>query len=146
MSLVLGGLGKVMDDFQNLDNNLKGCGKRQLCEAMSLGSQIARSDGTYGFQKGFLRHGVDASLGALFEVAKPFMEVFGMGSVARHEVSFTRFSAATTYYLLFSTISKEYSASLPNTFLYFIQSKYSIFLTTLLPGSWWTCSTPPSSP
>lgn len=88
---LMGGLGKVMDDFHNLDNNLKGCGKRQLCEAMSLGSQIARSDGTYGFQKGFFRHGVDAALDALFEVAKPFMEVFGMGSVARHEVSFTRF-------------------------------------------------------
>ena len=88
--LVLGGLGKVMDDFQNLDNNLKGCGKRQLCEAMSLGSQIARSDGTFGFQKGFLRQGVDAALDALFEVAKPFMEVFGLGSVARQEVSFTR--------------------------------------------------------
>jgi len=88
---LMGGLGKVMDDFQNLDNNLKGCGKRQLCEAMSLGSQIARSDGTFGFQKGFLRHGVDAALDALFDVAKPFMEVFGMGSVARQEVSFTRF-------------------------------------------------------
>lgn len=86
-----------MDDFQNLDNNLKGCGKRQLCEAMSLGSQIARSDGTFDFQKGFLRHGVDAALDALFEVAKPFMEVFGMGSVARQEVSFTRFSIFTNH-------------------------------------------------
>ena len=68
-----------------------GCGKRQLCESMSLGSQIARSDGSLDFQKGFLRAGVDVALDALFDVAKPFLEVFGMGSVARQEVSFTRF-------------------------------------------------------
>ena len=103
-----------MDDFQNLDNNLKGCGKRQLCEAMSLGSQIARSDGTFGFQKGFLRHGVDAALDALFDVAKPFMEVFGMGSVARQEVSFTR-SGFIWLDLIYSTISK--ASKQPNTFL-----------------------------
>ena len=58
---------------------------------MSLGAAIARSDGTFDVEKGFLRHAVDAAGDVLFEVAKPFMEAFGMSRVARQEVSFTQF-------------------------------------------------------
>ena len=88
---VTGGLERVIDDASNIDDSHLSCGKRQLCEAMSLGSAIARSDGGFDYEKGFLRQAVDAAGEALFEVSKPFMEVFGMGRVARREVSFTQF-------------------------------------------------------
>ena len=38
-----------------------------MCEAMSLGSAIERSDGSFEFEKGFLRHAVDAAGEAVFE-------------------------------------------------------------------------------
>merc|ERR1719188_122383 len=87
----IGGMERVIEDVSYMDEKHLGCGKRQICEAMSLGSAIARSDGGFDYEKGFLRQAVDAAVDALFEVSKPFMEVFGMGRVARREVSFTQF-------------------------------------------------------
>ena len=89
--MVTGGFERVIDDLSSLDDKHLSCGKRQVCEAMSLGSAISRSDGSTDFEKGFLRHAVDAATDAVFEISKPFLETFGLGRVARREVSFTQF-------------------------------------------------------
>lgn len=88
---ILGGFERVLNDASDLDDKHLHCANRQICEGMSLGAAIARSDGTFDQEKGFLRHAVDAAGDVLFEIAKPFMEVFGMSRVARQEVSFTDF-------------------------------------------------------
>merc|ERR1711976_890480 len=75
---LIGGLERVIDDVSNLDDRHLSCGKRQVCEAMSLGQALERSDGSLEFEKGFLRHAVDAAGDAMFEVSKPFLEAFGM--------------------------------------------------------------------
>ena len=80
-----------MDEIDTLDNTVNSCGKRQICESMSLGQVIERSDGSLGREKGFLRQAVDSALDAVFEVARPFLGIFGSGRVARREVTFTEF-------------------------------------------------------
>ena len=58
---------------------------------MSLGQVIERSDGSFEREKGFLRQAVDSALDAVFEVVRPFLGIFGLGRVARREVTFTEF-------------------------------------------------------
>ena len=81
----------MIDNVNHLDNTVNSCGKRQICEAMSLGQVIERSDGSLELEKGFLRQAVDSAGDVLFELARPFLEGFGMGRVARREVTFTEF-------------------------------------------------------
>jgi len=88
---VIGGVQRVLDGFHNLDDRHLSCGKRQLCDAMSIGSAIERSDGSIGFEKGFLRQAVDGAGEAVFDMVRPLLEAFGLGRVARREVSFTTF-------------------------------------------------------
>ena len=86
-----GGVERVLNDASDLDDKHLNCANRQICEGMSLGNAIARSDGTFDVETGFLRHAVDAAGDVLFEIAKPFMEVLGMTRLARREVSFSEF-------------------------------------------------------
>merc|ERR1712106_595753 len=90
-SELVGGLERVIDGFHHLDDKHLSCGKRQVCEAFSLGAAIERSDGSFDFEKGFLRQIVDGTGEVIFDIARPFLEVFGMGRIARGEVSFTSF-------------------------------------------------------
>ena len=80
-----------MDNVNTLDDTVNSCGKRRVCESMSLGQVIERSDGSLGREKGFLRQAVDSALDAVFEVVRPFLGIFGLGRVARREVTFTEF-------------------------------------------------------
>merc|ERR1711976_595005 len=41
---LIGGLERVIDDVSNLDDRHLSCGKRQVCEAMSLGQALERND------------------------------------------------------------------------------------------------------
>jgi len=88
---LMGGLERVLDKAQDLDTQHLSCGKRQICEAMSIGNAIERSDGSLEVQRGFLRQVVDTAGDALFELSKPLMEAVGLGRVARQEQSFTSF-------------------------------------------------------
>jgi len=90
-SELVGGLERVIDGFHHLDDKHLSCGKRQVCEAFSLGAAIERSDGSVDFENGFLRQAVDGAGEVIFDVIRPFLEVFGLGRVARREVSFTSF-------------------------------------------------------
>merc|ERR1711981_686680 len=63
---LLGGLERVIDDVNGLDNTVNSCGKRQICEAMSLGQVIERSDGSLEVEKGLLRQAVDSAGDVLF--------------------------------------------------------------------------------
>ena len=90
-SELVGGLERVIDGFHALDDKHLSCGKRQVCEAMSLGAAIERSDGSLDFEKGFLRQFVDGAGEVVFDIVKPFLEAVGLGRVARREVSFTSF-------------------------------------------------------
>ena len=90
-SELVGGFERVIDGFHRLDDKHLSCGKRQVCEAMSLGAAIERSDGSFDFEKGFLRQAVDGAGEVIFDIARPFLEAFGLGRVARREVSFTSF-------------------------------------------------------
>merc|ERR1719445_1615126 len=78
-----GGFERVMDNVNTLDDTVNSCGKRRVCESMSLGQVIERSDGTLEVEKGFLRQAVDSALDAVFEVVRPFLGIFGLGRVAR---------------------------------------------------------------
>jgi hypothetical protein len=88
---LLGGLTRVIDRFHGLDDKHLSCGKRQFCEAMSIGAAIERSDGSLSFEKGFLRQAVDSAGEVIFDLARPLLDTFGLGRVARREVSFTSF-------------------------------------------------------
>merc|ERR1712156_18372 len=90
-SELVGGLERVIDGFHALDDKNLSCGKRQVCEAMSLGVAIERSDGSLDFEKGFLRQFVDGAGEVVFDIVKPFLEAVGLGRVARREGSFTSF-------------------------------------------------------
>ena len=79
----------MIDDVNHLDNTVNSCGKRQVCEAMSVVEVIERSDGSLHLQKGFLRQAVDAAGDVIFQLARPLLEAAGLGRVARREVSFT---------------------------------------------------------
>ena len=89
MTGVSGGLERVIDDVNHLDNTVNSCGKRQVCEAMSVVQVIERSDGSLHLEKGFLRQAVDTAADVIFELSRPFLEAAGLGRVARREVSFT---------------------------------------------------------
>ena len=89
--LLPGGFERVMDNVNTLDDTVNSCGKRRICESMSLGQVIERSDGSLEVEKGFLRQAVDSALDAVFEVVRPFLGIFGLGRVARREVTFTEF-------------------------------------------------------
>ena len=80
---------RVIDDVNHLDNTVNSCGKRQVCEAMSVVQVIERSDGSLHLEKGFLRQAVDTAADVIFELSRPFLEAAGLGRVARREVSFT---------------------------------------------------------
>ena len=80
---------RVIDDVNHLDNTVNSCGKRQVCEAMSVVQVIERSDGSLYLEKGFLRQAVDTAADVIFELSRPFLEAAGLGRVARREVSFT---------------------------------------------------------
>merc|ERR1719350_779952 len=90
-SELVGGVERVIDGFHRLDDKHLSCGKRQVCEAMSLGASIERSDGSFDFEKGFLRQAVDSAGEVIFDMARPLLDAFGLGRVARREVSFTSF-------------------------------------------------------
>ena len=80
-----------MNDINTLDNTVNSCGKRQVCEAMSLGEVIERSDGSLLQEAGLLRQAVDTAGEVVFQLARPFMEAAGLGRVARREQSVTEF-------------------------------------------------------
>ena len=80
-----------MNDISTLDNTVNSCGKRQVCEAMSLGEVIERSDGSLLQEAGLLRQAVDTAGEVVFQLARPFMEAAGLGRVARREQSVTEF-------------------------------------------------------
>ena len=82
---------RVINDVNKLDNTVNSCGKRQVCEAMSLGQVIERSDGSLEQQAGLLRQAVDTAGEILFQLARPFMEAAGLGRVARREQSVSEF-------------------------------------------------------
>merc|ERR1712180_8075 len=88
---LMGGLYSMMDKFHNFDTSHLACGERAVCHGMSLTAVRRRSDGTEVFEKGFLRQLVDGAGNILFDLAKPLMEVIGLGRVARNEVSFGSF-------------------------------------------------------
>ena len=77
--------------MNTLDNTVNSCGKRQVCEAMSLGEVIERSDGSLLQEAGLLRQAVDTAGEVVFQLARPFMEAVGLGRVARREQSVTEF-------------------------------------------------------
>ena len=81
----------MIDDVNHLDNTVNSCGKRQVCEAMSLGQVIERSDGSLEQEAGLLRQAVDTAGEVIFQLARPFMEAAGLGRVARREQSVTEF-------------------------------------------------------
>merc|ERR1711892_117761 len=74
-SELVGGLERVIDNVHMLDDKHLSCGKRQVCEAMSIGAAIERSDGSFDFEKGFLRQIVDGTGEVIFDIARPFLEV-----------------------------------------------------------------------
>ena len=80
-----------MNDINTLDNTVNSCGKRQVCEAMSLGEVIERSDGSLLQEAGLLRQAVDTAGEVVFQLARPFLEAAGLGRVARREQSVTEF-------------------------------------------------------
>ena len=80
-----------MNDINTLDNTVNSCGKRLVCEAMSLGEVIERSDGSLLQEAGLLRQAVDTAGEVVFQLARPFMEAAGLGRVARREQSVTEF-------------------------------------------------------
>ena len=80
-----------MNDINTLDNTVNSCGKRQVCEAMSLGEVIERSDGSLLQEAGLLRQAVDTAWEVVFQLARPFLEAAGLGRVARREQSVTEF-------------------------------------------------------
>ena len=82
---------RVINDVNKLDNTVNSCGKRQVCEAMSLGQVIERSDGSLEQEAGLLRQAVDTAGEVIFQLARPFMEAAGLGRVARREQSVTEF-------------------------------------------------------
>eukprot|EP00092_Neocalanus_flemingeri_P001801 GFUD01001920.1.p1 GENE.GFUD01001920.1~~GFUD01001920.1.p1 ORF type:complete len:554 (-),score=124.25 GFUD01001920.1:32-1693(-) len=88
---LVGGFERMVDGLHQLDDKHLSCGKRQVCEAFSVGAAIERSDGTFDFEKGLLRKIVDGTGEVIFDIARPFLETFGLGRVARREVSFTSF-------------------------------------------------------
>ena len=79
----------MIDKAHVLDNTVNRCGKQHLCQAMSRGRLVERSDGSLHLQKGFLRQAVDAAGDVIFQLARPLLEAAGLGRVARREVSFT---------------------------------------------------------
>ena len=81
----------MIDDVNHLDNTVNSCGKRQVCEAMSLGEVIERSDGSLLQEAGLLRQAVDTAGEVVFQLARPFLEAAGLGRVARREQSVTEF-------------------------------------------------------
>lgn len=87
---LLGGFQTVVDRIYKFDGKHLACGQRGLCHAMSLTS-VTRRDGTTGVEAGILRQAVDGLGNVLFNLARPLMEVIGLGAVAREEVSFTNF-------------------------------------------------------
>ena len=90
MTRVSGGLEQVIDRVNNLDSNtVNSCGKRHVCDAMSVVRVVERSDGSLHLEKGYLRQVVDTAADVIFELSRPFLEAAGLGRVARREVSFT---------------------------------------------------------
>ena len=89
MTCLLGGLERVINKVNNLDNTVNSCGKRHICDAMSVVRVTERSDGSQQVEKGYLRQIVDTAADVIFELSRPFLEVAGLGRVARREVSFT---------------------------------------------------------
>merc|ERR1719400_1684328 len=69
---LLGGFERVINDVNTLDNTVNSCGKRQVCEAMSLGEVIERSDGSLEQEAGLLRQAVDTAGEFIFLLARPF--------------------------------------------------------------------------
>ena len=86
-----GGFERVIDDINTLDYTVNSCGKRLVCEAMSPGELIERSDGSLSQESGLLRQAVDTGVEVVFQLARPFMEAVGLGRVARREQSVTEF-------------------------------------------------------
>ena len=89
MTCLSGGMERVINKVNNLDNTVNSCGKRHICEAMSVVRVTERSDGSQQVEKGYLRQAVDTVADIIFELSRPFLEVAGLGRVARREVSFT---------------------------------------------------------
>ena len=59
-------------------------------QATSLAT-VVRRDGSTVVEAGILRQAIDGVGNALFDLARPLLEVIGLGAVAREELSFTDF-------------------------------------------------------